>query len=156
MKSNYLKYWRVVRKYVLYRYNISPSELELLLYLYSEDPFTRDQFRAFERTMSWTKNYLDVLIERGWVYKFREKKISRKITALYSLTPTTKRIITNLYAMLDADDMSVMNRWHVETTYKGKWREADNRYKEFMEKTVIETQRLQRRALESRSGDDHQ
>ena len=45
MQTDYLKYWRVIRYYVKAKYNISTGELDMLLFLYSEDYFSKDKFK---------------------------------------------------------------------------------------------------------------
>jgi len=50
--SDYLKYWRVIRYWVKAKYNIGTPELELLLFLYSEQMFTKSRFQEFETIMS--------------------------------------------------------------------------------------------------------
>ena len=42
--STYLKYIRLVRKYIQKKYSLSISELELILYLYDESVFDKKTF----------------------------------------------------------------------------------------------------------------
>ena len=47
MKSNtddYLKYWKVIRQYVKVKYELTQSDLDMLLFLYSEKYFDRAKF----------------------------------------------------------------------------------------------------------------
>ena len=46
-KSDYLKYWRVIRYFVKAKYGLSTVELDMLLFLYSEDIFSRKRFDEF-------------------------------------------------------------------------------------------------------------
>ena len=41
-KPDYLKYWRVVRYFVKSKYGLTTAELEMLLFLNSEDIFSRE------------------------------------------------------------------------------------------------------------------
>ena len=45
MQTDYLKYWRVIRYYVKAKYSISTGELDMLLFLYSEDYFSKPTWR---------------------------------------------------------------------------------------------------------------
>ena len=56
MKSNtddYLKYWRVIRQFVKVKYNLSQSDLDILLFLYSEKYFDRGKFDEFDNILGW-------------------------------------------------------------------------------------------------------
>ena len=46
--NNYLKYWRVVRFWVKAKHNLNTPELEMMLFLYSEEYFNKTKFKEFE------------------------------------------------------------------------------------------------------------
>ena len=48
-KHNFLKNWRIVRYYIKRKYDLSSTELEVLLYLYDSDLFTKKEFVAYVR-----------------------------------------------------------------------------------------------------------
>ena len=73
IKSDYLKYWRVIRYFVKAKYGLSTVELEMLLFLYSEDIFSRQRFDEFEQLMPWNKLSFKKLMDQGWVELFRKK-----------------------------------------------------------------------------------
>ena len=54
-KFNFLKYLRVVRYYVKRKYDISSSELDMLLFLYDVPFFKKEEFKYYENSMSWDK-----------------------------------------------------------------------------------------------------
>lgn len=56
MKSDYLKYWRVIRNYVKVKYKLSQSDLDMLLFLYSESYFDRQKFKEFNAVLGWEKD----------------------------------------------------------------------------------------------------
>lgn len=103
MKSDYLKYWRVVRYYVKAKYGISQADLEFLLFLYSESYFSKDKFREFDKLISWDKNRFDRLLKEGWICVFRPRKGKRK--ALYELTYKSTRMIQSVYKKLNGDEI---------------------------------------------------
>jgi len=65
--NNFLKYWRVIRYYVKSKYEMTDSEIEMLLFLYDENIFTKDKFNEFARTMSWDKRRFSVMVEKGYI-----------------------------------------------------------------------------------------
>ena len=77
---NYLKYWRVIRYWIKAKYNLSTPDLEMLLFLYSEDIFNKDQFK-------------------------KRKRQGNKAT-LYELTYKAKRIITMIYKKLNGEEIA--------------------------------------------------
>ena len=52
-RSDYLKYWRVIRQYVKVRYGLNQADLDMLLFLYSEKYFGKDKFQEFNELLSW-------------------------------------------------------------------------------------------------------
>ena len=53
---DYLKYWRVIRYFVKRKYGLSQAELEMLLFLRTEQYFSKDDFDEFDELLSWDKN----------------------------------------------------------------------------------------------------
>lgn len=104
-KSDYLKYWRVVRYYVKARYELSECELEMILFLYTEDYFSKDKFAEFNDLMSWNKDRFESLRQRGWICVFRKRMGKRK--ALYELSYKAKRMVTNIYKKLLGEEIVV-------------------------------------------------
>ena len=41
---NYLKYWRIIRYWVKAKYNLTTPDIEMILFLYSEDYFNKTKF----------------------------------------------------------------------------------------------------------------
>lgn len=103
MKSDYLKYWRVIRYYVKSKYGLSQADLDILLFLYSESYFSRDRFDEFDKLLSWNETRFDKLLKDGWVITFRERKGNRR--ALYELSFKTKRVIDSIYKKLNGDEV---------------------------------------------------
>ena len=51
-KSNdYLKYWRIIRYFIKNKYMLTTGELDMLLFLYSEEIFFKDKFNEYNH--SW-------------------------------------------------------------------------------------------------------
>ena len=52
---DYLKYWRVIRYWVKAKYGIGTPDIDMILFLYSEDYFNKTKFKEFEELMSWNE-----------------------------------------------------------------------------------------------------
>lgn len=100
---NYMKYWRIVRYWALKKWEISQEELEILLYLYDEDVFTRDQFIEFEGLLSWDRDRFQSMQDKGWVIVWRLND-GFKSKKLYTLSLAAKRICGEIYKKLSQDE----------------------------------------------------
>jgi hypothetical protein len=106
MKSNLddcLKYWRVIRQYVKIKYELSQSDLDMLLFLYSEGYFGKDKFKEFSQLVSWDVKRFDRLLTKGWIENFRPRR--RGVKGLYSLSFKAKRMITSIYKKLSGEEI---------------------------------------------------
>ena len=102
-EHDYLKYWKVIKYWAKRKYEITTGELELMLFLYSEHLFTKTKFEEYNELMSWDNNRFYNLIKKGWIHKWRPKKSNE--AALYELTFQAKRMISNVYAKLNGEDI---------------------------------------------------
>ena len=59
--QDYLKYWRVVRYFIKKKYNLTTSDLEMLLFLKSEGRFSKENFQEFNELLSWDKSRFERL-----------------------------------------------------------------------------------------------
>ena len=73
MKHDFLKHWRVVRYLIKKQYGLSQQDLELLLFLYSEGRFTKDDFDWYSTIVSWDIRRFIKLKKEGWVKQWRVK-----------------------------------------------------------------------------------
>lgn len=99
--STYLKYFRVVRKYIQKKYELSLSELEMVLFLYDEVVFDRDTFDAYACTLGftsfdWIKRLKDKEIIKSW-------KDERGYRSLYVLTQKYKMACSKFYKHLEGE-----------------------------------------------------
>jgi hypothetical protein len=98
-----LKYWKVIRQWVKSRYNLNQADLDMLLFLYTEEYFTRSKFEEFDNIMTWDKKRFHRLMNDGWIEKFRDKSIAQ--TALYTTSYKCKRMIYNIYEKMSGEDI---------------------------------------------------
>ena len=74
----------------------------MLLFLYSEDIFTKEKFKEFNELLSWDKDRFDRLLRDGWIEVFR--KSSKKHKTLYDLSFKTQRVISSIYKKLSGEE----------------------------------------------------
>lgn len=109
-QNDYLKYWRVIRYYYKMKYKLTQSDLDILLFLYSETYFDRDKFEEFDELLSWEKARFQKLLRQGWIMVFRKRMGTRK--AIYQIAPRAVRIVTELYKKLDGSEIPVSNSFN--------------------------------------------
>lgn len=97
---NFMKHWRIIRYFYKRKYNLSESELEVLLFLYDEPRFSREDFYQVSNTMHWDPNRFYNLRERGLIVVWREKNEVANRKALYDLSTKAKGICLSLYKKL--------------------------------------------------------
>ena len=140
MQFNYLKYWRVIRYYIKMKYKLNTGDLDMLLFLYSEDYFSKDKFKEFDKLLSWNVTRFDRLLRDGWIEVFRKRVGKNK--ALYELSYKGKRVVNSIYKKLNGDEIpsSEYNPiFHRNVSY------TDKVYKNFikeMNKSIKQQQRL--------------
>lgn len=98
-KYNFLKYHRIVSYYIKNKYSISAAELDMILFLYDENIFTKDTFNEFSESMSWDKNRFSKMVEDGMIKKWRDRKETQR-SNLWELTIKSKRICNHMYKKL--------------------------------------------------------
>lgn len=103
MNSNYLKYWRVIRYFIKSKYNLTQADLDILIFLYDEDYFSKDKFKEFDELLSWNINRFDKLLRDGWIEVFRKYDGKRK--GLYQLSYKTTRMIVSIYKKLSGEEI---------------------------------------------------
>ncbi len=103
MNNDYLKYWRIIRQYIKVKYSLTQSDLDVILFLNSEDYFSKDKFEEFDRILSWDENRFNKLLRDGWIEVFRKRK--GKTKGLYNLSYKSKRVISSIYKKLNGEEM---------------------------------------------------
>ena len=101
--NDYLKFWRVIRRYMKVKHNIGQAELEIILFLYSEGKFPASKFVEFEETINWEKNRLSRMIKEGWIESFRKR--DGRSAGLYCLTDRSRLIVLDIYRKLNGDEI---------------------------------------------------
>jgi hypothetical protein len=129
MKNNYLKYWRVVRRWVYIKHGIGYADLEMLLFLASEGHFSKDDFDEYNELFPWKRGRFEDLRRRGHIVKWRPHKGKQK--ALYAISRSTAGIIKSVYKKLDGSEIISENHnrmFKADPTY------TDKVYRNFIKK----------------------
>lgn len=103
--EDYLKYWRVIRYYIQAKNKISASELDMLLFLYSERYFQYKQFREYNQLMTWDKDRFYLLLKNGWIEPFRLKTKGLYRTSIYQLSYKSINMIRNIYKLMNGEEI---------------------------------------------------
>lgn len=103
MLSNYLKYWRIVRRYFQTKYDLSQTELEMLLFLHDEKHFSQATFNRMAFTSMWDRGWVNSLVEKGWVALIEERKGGKE--SRFQVTKRTIAVINHLYNILDGKEL---------------------------------------------------
>ena len=132
----FLKYHRVVSYYIKNKYQISGSELDMILFLYDENVFTKDVFNDFARTMSWDKSRFSQMVKDGLIKKWRYRKETQR-SNLWELTIKAKRICNHMYKKLTHQEIISEDPYRNEI-FKGK-SYMDKIYKDMIKKMNSKT-----------------
>ena len=136
-QHNFLKYWRVIKYYIKEKYEISSTELDMILFLYDENVFTKKTFNDFSQTMSWDKKRFTEMIKDGYIKKWRDRKETQR-SNLWELTIKSKRICNHLYKKLMQEEIISEDPYRNEI-FKGK-SYMDKIYKNIIKKMNSNTQ----------------
>lgn len=100
-KYDFLKYWRIIRRYTCIRYDLSTADLEMLLYLYTQGIFTYYEFAEYGNFFGWDRKRFKRLKENGWIHCWQNKRNGEY--RLYEITRHGRHVCTNMYKMLNGD-----------------------------------------------------
>jgi hypothetical protein len=91
------------------KYELSLSDLEMLLFLYSEGLFTRSDFSEFGEIMSWDRRRFDRLRNKGLIVMWRKARGSEP--ALYEVSHKCRQMIVHFYKKLSGEEMISENKY---------------------------------------------
>ena len=98
-----LKYWRVIRYFIKAKYGLTTADLDMLLFLYSEDIFSKEKFEEFDNLLSWDTDRFDRLLRDGWIEVFRRRR--KKFKTLYGVSFKAQRVINSIYKKLSGEEI---------------------------------------------------
>lgn len=100
---NYLKYWRIIRYWAKVKYGFSVCDLDMMLFLYSENFFNKKTFHQYAEMMSWDKTRFQRLMDDGYIVLWRERK--GREGNIYEISYKGKRAVSSIYAKLNGEEI---------------------------------------------------
>ncbi len=139
--NDYLKYWKVIKHWAKATYGLSTSEIEMMMFLYSEGLFTRKQFDEFNEIMSWDKMRFYNLLKNKWVIVWRERK--GKESKLYELGFKGKKLVSSIYRKLNMQE-TISESPYRNPIFKNDTKYSNKIYRKIikeMNKSILQQQR---------------
>ncbi len=113
-----LKYYRLVRKWACKTYELTDSDLELLIYLDCKERFTRKEFIDGTYTYSWDKNRWERLRQQGWIEVWRHRNRTSIKYSIFKTSYKCSQLISRIYRiLLGEEDLPTSER---SVFYKNK------------------------------------
>jgi hypothetical protein len=103
--EDYLKYWRVIRQYIKTKHGLTQSDLDMILFMRTENYFSKAQFDDFVRVVSWDEKRFKRLLADGWIESFRKYDPKTNTRAIYKLSFKAKRMVTSIYNKLNGEEI---------------------------------------------------
>ncbi len=101
--KNYLKYWKVIRQYYKAKHKVSQADLDVLLFMYSENYFTRERFDRYNRILTWDRYRFDKMLKDGWFEVFRPKEGKKR--TVYKMTGKGRHLVSDIYRKLNGEEI---------------------------------------------------
>lgn len=101
--NDYLKFWRIIRYYMKVKYGLTQSDLDMILFLYSEGYFSSLQFKEYGQIISWEMKRFTKLVRQGWIEVFRKRNGLER--GLYQLSYKAKRVVSDIYLKLSGEEI---------------------------------------------------
>jgi hypothetical protein len=139
-KSDYLKYWKVVKQWAKAKYNMNTADIEMMLFLYSEGLFTLKQFEEYNEIMSWDKNRFYNLLNDKLIIVWRKRKGNQ--STLYELGFSGKRICATIYKKLNQEEV-ISEEVRRNPMFRKSADYSDKVYRKMIKKMNLETKKSQ-------------
>tara|TARA_R110002051_G_scaffold202629_1_gene269235 strand:+ start:267 stop:719 length:453 start_codon:yes stop_codon:yes gene_type:complete len=99
-KTDYLKYWKVIRYFAKAKFNLGSSDLDMLLFLYSEGYFNRSKFVEYNEIFKWDSKRFYKLRKDGWIDSLPNPSFKTR-ESLYTLSHKASTTIDYIYKKLN-------------------------------------------------------
>jgi hypothetical protein len=120
--NDYLKFWRVIRYYIKAKHGLTQADLDIILFLYSESYFSKEDFDTYTEIVSWDADRFKNLHRDGWIETFRRRGPNGR--ALYQLSYKATRVVLDIYRKLSGEEIptSLSNNpmFHKNVSYSDK------------------------------------
>tara|TARA_R100001369_G_scaffold47601_1_gene74066 strand:+ start:171 stop:593 length:423 start_codon:yes stop_codon:yes gene_type:complete len=121
-----MKYWKVIRRFILRKYDITTAELDMMFFLHDEVYFTKEKFQEFNKIFRWDKNKFNNLRMNGWIDAVTTFNLSRG-RKKYRLSLKGSRMINYVYTKLDGEILTTDRTKN--PLFKTKVKYSDKAYK---------------------------
>ena len=133
-----LKYYRLTRKWACKTYELTDSDLELLIYLDCKERFTRKEFIDGTYTYSWDKNRWERLRQQGWIEVWRHRNRTSIKYSIFKTSYKCSQLISRIYRiLLGEEDLPTSER---SIFYKNK-SYTDKVYNKAIDDMIYDSQR---------------
>jgi hypothetical protein len=95
---DFLGEWAIVRRWAQINYDLSRSDLEMILFLHKKRLFVRADFAEYANFMLWDRNRFDRLLREEWIYIWRKRGFGE--TNMYEVSFKAKKMVTSIYKKL--------------------------------------------------------
>ena len=99
----------------------------MLLFLFSEKYFKVDDMLKFAKSMTWDRNRINRLKNKGWIEIFRRH--NKNSATIYQLTYKASRVVTSLYRIVNGGRISLSSQ---SPLHKKKLKWLDHTYKQMI------------------------
>ena len=100
--NDYLKYYKVVRYWVRFKYGLHNQDFELIQYLYTQRFFSKRKYEQYCNIFEWSKKRFPRLKREGWIREFRPR--TAKQHAVYELSSKGKKMMRSVYRKLNGEE----------------------------------------------------
>jgi len=122
-KIGLFKYYRLVRKWACKTYNLTDSDLELLIHFDCLGKFTRNDYINGTYIYSWDKNRWEKLRKNGWIEVYTNRNRTTIKYTVYNVSTKCKYLISRIYrVLLGQEDLPFSRRsiFNKNNSYRDK------------------------------------
>jgi hypothetical protein len=101
--QDYLKFWRVINYYFRNKHNLTPAELDTILFLYSEKYFDKGTFSKYNQLLRWDVTRFQKLVDEGWIDLFRVRTRGHK--NVYQVSSKGVNMCRDIYRKLNGEEI---------------------------------------------------
>lgn len=119
-KYNFMKYWKVIRHWVLRNNDLTAADLDLLFYLHDEKLFNISKVNEYENILNWDSMRFSRLQKKGFIHIWRRGYQGE--ANLYELTHKGKTLLASVYKkLLGVEPIPTSERRNVLFKKNGKY-----------------------------------
>ena len=113
-KRNYLKYYRVIKQFMKIKHKIREDQLDILMFLYSEETCDRARLLEFETILIWDKMRISNLLIDGWITTVKASNKNNSVRKLYKLSVKGQNLVEKFYDYLEGAEIPMTSTLNPE------------------------------------------